>query len=424
MDTMTSRQTTTLLVLGASWIVAGLLANEWFIGHLLSDDGTIDSASQKIALRCFQAAAVLWGFVSVTGRRHPLILKFNLLFVCLLVAAPWLAELSLRAGIVLGTPAMRNPDLYYDSHDDNHWKLVHSWQKAKLFGPEGTWQEAAAYIHPSLGWSQAVIRPDNPLGLQEGTLRALTSDGRRKILFYGDSFVKGAARPDHFIPTLLEQRLPDTDVVDLGVGGYGTDQMLLLFDLTHRSVTSWAVVVGVYTDDVGRAVLSVRSAKKPHFDIGPDGELVLRGVPIEKNQQAFFEEHAPSPASYLLAMLMRRLQISTAAADRTRMKRMINEKIIQTIKDACEQENTPLLYVLFYDKSDLQKTRWEERFMKQTLDKLAVPYADTKPFIKEYCTTNSIPFSSLYAPDGHHNDLGNEVVSDCIWQPLEDMLRP
>ena len=74
-----------------------------------------------------------------------------------------------------------------------------------------------------------------------------------------------------------------------------------------------------------------------------------------------------------------------------------------------------LLFVLFYNQENLTEVTWKEKFMKEQLDRLALRYIDTKEFLLRYSQENHIPLSSFYKPgDGHHNNLGNQVIAEGI----------
>ena len=106
----------------------------------------------------------------------------------------------------------------------------------------------------------------------------LAKDGKKKILFYGNSFVKGIAQQKYEIPRILDRYLPDYDVLDMGVGASGVDQMYLLFKETFGQVEHPLIIVGVMTLDLDRVVLKVRDFQKPYFKIHKN-ELQLHGIP-------------------------------------------------------------------------------------------------------------------------------------------------
>src|SRR5262249_8821439 len=121
--------------------------------------------------------------------------------------------------------------------------------------------------------------------------------------FYGDSYVKGAADPPFELPRYLNERLDNVDVIDIGVGGYGTDQILLMFRETYSKVQRPLIIVGVFLEDVDRAILSVRTSQKPFFRMDDQQELILSGVPIVSDQDSFFSTRSLGFRSYALQAL-------------------------------------------------------------------------------------------------------------------------
>ena len=66
-------------------------------------------------------------------------------------------------------------------------------------------------------------------------------------------------------PHVLEQLLAPAEVVNLGVHGYGHDQMLLRYRAEGRRYAPDLVLLGFVADDVGRNLLAFRDYAKPRF---------------------------------------------------------------------------------------------------------------------------------------------------------------
>jgi len=146
--------------------------------------------------------------------------------------------------------------------------------------------------HPLLGWMN---RPDLDhravwLGKRLTTdrrgarpARDLSFDRRRgtaRILALGDSFTFGdEVSDDETWTRRLEETLPATEVVNLGVRGYGHDQILLLYRSLGRRYRADLVLVGFVETDLARNLLSFRDYAKPTFRLRGD-ELRLARVPI------------------------------------------------------------------------------------------------------------------------------------------------
>lgn len=108
--------------------------------------------------------------------------------------------------------------------------------------------------------------------------------GRRRITTFGDSFTFGdEVAVEATFQWILEQRLPDTEVLNFGVSGYGTDQALLRFRALGR-MGAEVVCMGILLENIGRNVNRYRPMwnartgiclTKPRFVLDETGALVL-----------------------------------------------------------------------------------------------------------------------------------------------------
>jgi lysophospholipase L1-like esterase len=113
--------------------------------------------------------------------------------------------------------------------------------------------------------------------------------GVPRIVALGDSFTFGDEVGDaEAWPQQLARRLPGVEVLNLGVHGYGHDQMLLYLQEEGVRYRPDVVLLGFLSDDMERNVLAFRDYAKPRFELR-DGRLVLQNVPV------------PAPAETLAA---------------------------------------------------------------------------------------------------------------------------
>jgi hypothetical protein len=106
-----------------------------------------------------------------------------------------------------------------------------------------------------------------------------------EILAVGDSFTEGFDDVDdaNTWPAYLE-KMTGTAVVNAGVAGYGTDQIVLRAEQVLPIVKPKTLVVGIFSDDISRTALSESGAPKPHFTTA-NGELVYHPPgPLEKGE--------------------------------------------------------------------------------------------------------------------------------------------
>lgn len=126
-----------------------------------------------------------------------------------------------------------------------------------------------------------------------------------RVLLFGDSFTAGdGVSNGKRYSDVLEQSLEDTEVLNFGLSGSGTDQQYLIF----RQYSGWleydAVVIGVLVENIQRNTVKYREwsgrageaicVPKPWFDLSPQGELTLMGVPVPP---PFKKENGPAPRS-------------------------------------------------------------------------------------------------------------------------------
>lgn len=87
-----------------------------------------------------------------------------------------------------------------------------------------------------------------------------------RIAVMGDSFTFGEGVDDNETYSfLLEQSLPQVEVLNCGVPGYGHDQMLLYLQEILEQYRPHIVLIGFVSCDIGRNLLSFRDYAKPRF---------------------------------------------------------------------------------------------------------------------------------------------------------------
>ena len=195
----------------------------------------------------------------------------------------------------------RQPYHFAKTYEDNFWKLYHIW--------DGTYKPPAT-PHPLLGWIGNFSRETY---YHHDAQRV---GHRQPVLLYGDSFAECASAAEQ---ECFQQILNGNDsfskryyLLNYGVGGYGVDQILLLLKNSLNLFKNPLVVVGIFTDDLDRGVLSFRIGQKPYFEI-EKGELVLHGVPSYPSPDQYLAEHPVSITSYLFRLWIHAEQCSVEA---------------------------------------------------------------------------------------------------------------
>ncbi|TMB19842.1 MAG: hypothetical protein E6J71_10235 [Deltaproteobacteria bacterium] len=163
------------------------------------------------------------------------------------------------------------------------------WRAIWLARPPHGEQLGLAYdTHdPELGWTLASGLRDVPLasagsvssnsrGVRGAREHALAkASGTTRIVAIGDSFTFGDdVGDDETFPAQLQRSLAAAEVLNLGVHGYGHDQMLLRLRRDGLPYAPDIVLVGWVAMDAERDMLSFRDYAKPLFVL-QDGRLQL-----------------------------------------------------------------------------------------------------------------------------------------------------
>lgn len=204
--------------------------------------------------------------------------------LALLVASVLLTLALFEAGIRVGVVPL--PDHVVS---DAWWK--EHWLRERRGGNPREFVE----LDPLLGWIPAA----NLDGVDYEGVRIHTTSaharGRRevprertgaaRIVAVGDSYTFGQCVEDEETwPAVTGQLLADTEVLNLGVMGYGQGQALLRMRRDGLAYRPDAVVFGFHPSNVRRNPLRFRDYAKPRFR-QTDAGLVLENVPVPPPQE-------------------------------------------------------------------------------------------------------------------------------------------
>lgn len=172
------------------------------------------------------------------------------------------------------------------------------------------WRRQVYEYHPVLGWWHLPsLYARLPLGQ---TYHRLTTnsvgmrsdrdypkkcpDGRRRIIFLGDSYTAGdGVSNGQRFTDLLEQRFPSLDALNFGLNGSGTDQQLLIYETVAAEYEADAYVFCICIENIARNLYhcfpsydwreqQVAYRPKPYFDFD-EGGLILRNVPVPRERR-------------------------------------------------------------------------------------------------------------------------------------------
>jgi hypothetical protein len=203
-----------------------------------------------------------------------------------------------------------------------------------------------------------------------------------RIVALGDSFTFGEGVGDEETWShRLQELLPQTEVLNLGVHGYGHDQMLLHLQQEGLRYQPDLVLLGFLTLDMGRNVLFFRDYAKPRFVLR-GGELVLTHSPVPSVEETLAAERYRSSFLDLIRMLAARYRGRTGATAREtdRVTLAILDRIRATAEEAGAR--AAFAYLPAFDeitRTDLAKTP-AERFFFDYCESRRIPAIYLRPY--------------------------------------------
>lgn len=206
-----------------------------------------------------------------------------------LIGVLTLLELGAFAAIIIVNPFMTEEirtthDIYREQSERIERALVRAGERAERF-----------LYDRELGWRYRPGYRDDHEGINHQGLRSrhdytpVAGKGVVRIAAFGDSFVFGnEVGDDEAWPSLLEGDRTVFEVLNYGVGAYGTDQALLRYVEEGGDLSPEIVLIGFAPIDLRRCVNVYRRfihnrgtvATKPRFLQRNDGSLVLLPNPV------------------------------------------------------------------------------------------------------------------------------------------------
>jgi hypothetical protein len=228
-------------------------------------------------------------------------------------------------------------------NDDSSWRLF--WIVAHRQHEE--WTGKYSIYHPVRGWAvMPNVRNMTPFGKgklvnsNSKGLRGsdeysyLRTPGKQRILVLGDSFTFGTDVADNETYShYLQSSLPNAEVLNLGVQGYGQDQTLLYLQEEGVKYHPDVVVLGFMFMDTYRNLWNFFAFAKPKFEMTPVG-LKLTNVPVPTPEQVQAREPYRSKAWDIAFILREKVRWSLGENEKEAMQltRPILDQIVSTTR--------------------------------------------------------------------------------------------
>lgn len=308
---------------------------------------------------------------------------------------------------------LRSPANFSNRWSDDYWML-----KYRFADPEALIEPT---YDPLLGWRSAAIEPQSYRHADEAEL-----DGRRPVLLYGDSFALCVTNAEECWQGLLERSglAREHALLNYGVGGYGLDQIYLLFQrsIDHYTELDPIVVIAVLVDDdLDRSSLRFRSWPKPHLSVTPEGALALDG-PVTREPLDYLRQNSTGIWSYGWRYLVYGAHVLPRNESEWLMGRGsrvadtedLNRHILEALAADLAARNLDAFVLLFHGRHYLEIHDWREVFLVRELRRLGIPYVSSKPRLLQDRRRTGRGDEAYFFAEGrgreHYTPLGNEIV--------------
>jgi hypothetical protein len=310
--------------------------------------------------------------------------KVLLVFISLTIFMEGGARLALSVG-----PLRRR----ITGFDDSSYRL----QWVKLHQIHQEWTGQYATYHPTRGWT---LKPDikdlpvfdgkilnsNSKGVRGKTeYEYQRTPGKRRIVVLGDSFTFGEeVSDDETYSHDLESALRSTEVLNLGVQGYGHDQMLLYLREEGLKYHPDVVIVGFAYLDIYRNLWTFFAYAKPKFRLVSDS-LELTNVPVPTPDQVLARESYRLKSFDLIEIVREKLRwaLGKNETEAQELTRPLLDEIIAATRSIGA---VPVfVYLPVYEEIEpLPKSAYP-------LTAMSPPVSDREQYLRGYCQHIGIP---------------------------------
>lgn len=308
--------------------------------------------------------------------------------------------------------SLRNPSAYAiyprdkneNFHNEDYWKLHHLW------GGGISVEEP----HPVLGLWGSFFR-ETLKHVDQGNL-----NGRRPVILFGDSFAKCVDTVKCFEDYLNndEEFSAGHYFLNYGVGGYGVDQISLLFEMTYKEFEDPFIVFSMLTTDLDRSMLAFRDAQKPLYKLDK-GRLVLEGVPITLSTSEYVEQNPPAIRSYLFNRFRNSVLNpfkSKPGAHEAYIQRVksLNGAILDRVIGELNDSGLDYIVVIFHPVHHTLPD-WRLDFLLEVCEENDVPYICERDIrLADTAFETYEAYRYAIAGDGHPSSYMNRLMSNVI----------
>ena len=346
-------------------------------------------------------------------RRIALIFLYGVFLACLLEGTARLAFLIPQVASVRADEDYTHRRQWVRKHQESGMEVYYEfdiYDPSKGWRPKPNLRDVTVFGNKILNTNSKGLRgkKDFPYVKEKEKLR---------ILILGDSFTFGDEVSDaETYPAYLQQMLPHTEIINMGVHGYGHDQMLILLREEGVKYEPDIVILGFLPLDMPRNLLGFRDFAKPRFVL-EGGELKLTGVPVPRPEEILQWDWTRPRIVDVFSLLHHKVRTSFGLRNKE-MKDTTTAILTEMIKVI---ENVPAVPMIAYlprareIAMDIAMTRGEVYMFSVCQLKEKAKCFSTRPDFAEKKVKGEVFKSS-----GHWEPAGHLAVAEAIKNYLID----
>lgn len=243
--------------------------------------------------------------------------------------------------------------------------------------------------------------------------------GKTRIVLIGDSFTFGEiVSDDETFAALLQRDFPNTEILNLGIHGYGHDQMLIHLRERGLPYHPDIVILGYIAADQSRNLVDFRSYAKPRFVLDGDS-LRLTGSPVPSPEQMLRMDWARPRTIDLVSTI--RYMMKGPAGRRADGERITEALLAEMSREVVAAGAVPVFAYLANGKENAGKgpLNDEERWFNGLCTRLPkVHCLTTRPLFDQ-----KVAAGQTFKLKGHWDPPGHVVVAEAIGAFLADSLH-
>jgi hypothetical protein len=238
-------------------------------------------------------------------------------------------------------------------------------------------------------------------------------EDRTRIIVLGDSFTFGDEVSDSEVYThVLAGLLPEAEVLNLGVHGYGHDQMYLLLQHEGPRLDPDVVVLGFVYVDIYRNLLGFNDYAKPRFTLNGT-ELSLTDVPVPRPQETIAREPLRLKSVDLVRLTL--ASFSERSGRMYREARELSRHILAALVREVRRLGAVPVFVYLPIGDEVNDPRPDllgtEEYMVEICEQHGVPWSSARRVFAERVEDGH---QFLNRPGGHWGEDGHRAVAESI----------